>query len=60
LPKSEWILHEISHVPIIEETTFEKAQELLKVKRLDNRAKNDDYILSGLLYCKTCEKYRHR
>ncbi len=50
-PKENWIIAENTHEPIIDNTTFNIAQNLLN----KNVGKNcNDILLKGFLYCKEC------
>ena len=51
--------HKSTHTPIIDDTTFQKAQELLELRKKKNmRRKNAPFapttLLSGLLWCGNC------
>lgn len=53
VPKSEWIIVENTHEPIIDCETFDTVQELLKKNR-NNTNVNNEHLLRGFLYCKEC------
>lgn len=55
LPKSEWIIVENTHEPIIDRETFFSAQEMIKVKE-KTRSKTLNLLLKGLVICKECGK----
>ena len=58
--KSEWVIVEDTHTPIISKEDFEKVQELRKKKRKQNGKNNIDRTLTslaplaGLLFCDNC------
>ncbi len=54
-PKSEWIIVENTHEPIIEKDKFYAVQEILKSKE-KTRTKTLDLLLRGLVVCKECGK----
>ena len=54
-PKSEWIIVENTHDPIIDKETFYSAQQMLKVKE-KTRTKTLNLLLKGLVICKECGK----
>ena len=54
-PKSEWIIVENTHKPIIEKDKFYAVQEILKSKE-KTRTKTLDLLLRGLVVCKECGK----
>ncbi len=62
LPKSEHIIKENAHEPIISKEEFNLAQSILKAKMHKRHDKNyTDHLLSGLLYCPRCgNKYRYQ
>lgn len=53
LPRKLWIVEENAHEPLIDTTTFEKAQEILKRKN-NTRNRNREYLLKGITYCHNC------
>lgn len=53
VPKEDWIIVKNTHEPIIDEETFNTAQDLLKKNRNNTHGKNS-YLLKGFLYCKEC------
>lgn len=60
-PREEWILVEGNHEAIISRETWQRVQELQKIRALPskNRNPNRQYPLSGLIYCGQCgSKYR--
>ena len=62
LPKSEHLIKENEHEPIIDNKTFELAQEILKRKAHNiHRKENTKHLLAGLLYCSRCHnKYTYQ
>jgi site-specific DNA recombinase len=61
LPKDEWIVAKNAHEPIIDEETFNEAQEIRK-RRWKPRNPYGDYLLFGLAKCHECggSLTRHR
>lgn len=55
LPKSEWIIVEDTHEPIIDRDTFNKVQELQKVKTRSVNSDENQGLFSGLLFCADCK-----
>lgn len=53
LPRELWIVEENAHEPLIDVTTFEKVQEILKRKN-NTRNRNREYLLKGITYCHNC------
>lgn len=60
VPKEEWFIKTHTHEPIISQTTFDKADNLLKrdIKTANNQRKT--YLFSGFLKCADCQKGMHR
>jgi site-specific DNA recombinase len=58
---SKIIIAQGKHAPIIDEQDFEEVQKLLAVKkrRWRPRAKNQEYLLAGLLSCAKCSHKYH-
>ncbi|MFI6244432.1 recombinase family protein [Micromonospora sp. NPDC050795] len=62
-PRDKWVISkEITHLPTIDEATFEQAQTLLARHRLgldipqrQRRARNP-YVFRGLIYCAACNR----
>jgi hypothetical protein len=52
-PESDWIIVENTHVPLIDEPTFEKVQRFLTVKHRANACSKEN-LFAGLLKCATC------
>lgn len=55
LPKEQWQLSPIKHVPIIDNETFEKVQLLLVEKKWNFQKSKNSYLLWGLLKCDYCK-----
>ena len=51
---SEWKIFENHHEPLVDKETFELAQELTKVRRLEIVHADDVDIFAGLLVCPDC------
>ena len=62
LPKSEHLIKEKAHEPIIDNQTYELAQDILKRKAHNiHRKENSEHLLAGLLYCPRCHnKYTYQ
>jgi len=62
LPKSEYLIKENAHEPIINKQTFELIQDILKRKAHNiHRQENTEHLLAGLLYCPICHnKYTYQ
>ena len=55
MPKSEWIIVENTHEPIIDKEKFYAVQQIIKSKER-TRAKKLNLLLRGLVVCKDCGK----
>ncbi|MGP4071294.1 recombinase family protein [Piscibacillus sp. B03] len=56
-PEDEWIIVKDAHEPIIDEDTWDKANESLEArKQLSPRAKQRRHGLSGIIKCANCGK----
>lgn len=56
LPKDKWMKSDVTHIPIIDDVLFEKAQELTENKGWFTNQKSDSsYLLSWLLRCTCCK-----
>ena len=53
LPKKEWKIVKNTHDPIIDMKTFQKANEMLLLRK-QTRVKSHDYLLKGIVYCHEC------
>ena len=62
LPKSEHLIKEKAHEPIIDNQTYELAQDILKRKAHNiHKKENSEHLLAGLLYCPRCHnKYTYQ
>ena len=62
LPKSEYLMKENAHEPIIDKQTFELVQDILKRKAHNiHKKENTEHLLAGLLYCPRCHnKYTYQ
>jgi hypothetical protein len=56
VPESEWFVVENTHDAIIDKTTFEKVQALLKRDTRTGPQQNQLYLFSGFLRCADCGK----
>ncbi len=55
LSKENWIIVKNTHKPIIDIKTFQKANEMINLRK-QTRIKNHDYLLKGLVYCHECNQ----
>lgn len=53
-PKSEWIITENAHKPIISKEDFELIQKLLQIDTRTSPCQDSVYMFSGMLICKCC------
>jgi len=62
LPKSEYLMKENAHEPIIDKQTFALVQDILKRKAHNiHKKENTEHLLAGLLYCPRCHnKYTYQ
>lgn len=56
VPKSDWIVVENTHVPIIDKETFEKAQSLFHRNTRTSPAKTEVDLFSGFVKCADCHR----
>lgn len=54
--KSEWIVIENTHEPLIKKDKFDMIQKLLKEKNIIRSNNKNEVLLSGLLKCYECKK----
>lgn len=54
MPEAQWIVVENTHEPIIDRDTFEKVQELQKIKTRSVKTDVTCGIFSGLIFCADC------
>lgn len=53
--KSEWVINEEHHQPIIPKERFDRVQEIMKSRsRAYKHADSETYLLTGLVVCKHC------
>ena len=50
LPEKEWKIVKNTHEPIIDNNTFQNANEMLNLRK-QTLTKSHDYLLKGLVYC---------
>ena len=55
-PRSEWIIVENRHEPIISKEDFNKAQEMINSRRTKKKKLKNISIYNGILKCKDCGK----
>ena len=65
LPQSEWIIVKNTHEAIIDEDTFNRVQELQKIRTKEVKSDKPVSVLSGLVFCADCKhamsrKYNRR
>jgi len=65
LPKSEWIIIKNTHEAIIDKETFDRVQELQKIRTKEVKNDNIVSVFSGLIFCADCKhsltcKYNRR
>lgn len=54
IPREEWKVVENTHPAIIDRTTFEKVNMLIK-SRSKTRSRTYDYLLKGMIHCHECQ-----
>ena len=54
LPKDKWIKVENTHEAIIDVDTYNRVQELQKVRRREVKDTEPNGIFSGLIFCADC------
>ena len=62
--ESEWVVADGIHPPLVDEATFEAAQEKLRSRRFNtgntgNSRRSDGYLLTGLIRCGRCGGRMH-
>lgn len=60
LPEEQWIIVENMHEPIIDKDTWNKVQELLKIKTSVVNPEGKVGLFAGKFYCKECQKAMQR
>lgn len=55
--KSDWIIIEDSHEPIIDKIIFNKIQIMLENNNKINYNDKEGHLFSGIVYCDNCRKY---
>jgi len=60
-PESEWVVADGIHPPLVDQATFDAAQDKLKSRRFNtgNSRRSDGYLLTGLIYCGSCGGRMH-
>lgn len=56
LPESEWIIVKGTHEPIIDKETFDRVQELQKIRTKEVKNDKAVSVFSGLIICADCKK----
>ena len=60
MPHEEWIVFENMHEPIVDETTWQAANDIRQKKRRNKYdSLGEPHPLTGLLYCATCKSKMH-
>ena len=60
IPKEDWIIAENTHEPIIDKATFDKVQELMKLRTKTTLKTGNVHLFSGLLKCADCKRSMER
>lgn len=60
IDKSDWIIVENTHEPIIDQYTFDRVQELMKLRTKSTLKTGNVYLFSGLLRCADCKRAMER
>ncbi|MCL2815933.1 MAG: recombinase family protein [Oscillospiraceae bacterium] len=60
IPKEDWIIAENTHEPIVDKATFDKVQELLKLRTKSTLKAGTVHLFSGLLKCADCNRAMER
>jgi len=60
-PESEWVIADGLHPALVDQATFDAAQDRLKSRRFNtgNCRRSDGYLLTGLIYCGSCGGRMH-
>lgn len=60
IDKADWIIVENTHEPIIEKYTFDRVQDLMKLRTKSTLTTGNVYLFSGLLRCADCKRAMER
>jgi hypothetical protein len=60
IPKEDWIIAENTHIPIVDKATFDKVQELMKLRTKTTLKTGNVNLFSGLLKCSDCNRAMER
>jgi len=60
IPKEDWIIAENTHEPIVDKATFDKVQELMKLRTKTTLKTGNVNLFSGLLKCSGCNRAMER
>lgn len=60
IPKEDWIIVEDTHDPIVDKVTFDKVQELMKLRTKTTLKTGNVNLFSGLLKCSDCNRAMER
>jgi DNA invertase Pin-like site-specific DNA recombinase len=60
IPKEDWIIAENTHEPIIDKATFDRVQELMKLRTKTTLKTGNVHLFSGLLKCADCKRAMER
>lgn len=60
IDKSDWIIVENTHEPIIDQYTFDRVQELMKLRTKSTLKTGNVYLFSGLIRCADCKRAMER
>ena len=65
VPESEWIIVKHTHEPIIDKDTFDKVQNLQRIRTKSVRIEDSNSVFAGMIFCADCKhamsrKYERR
>lgn len=60
IDKADWIIVENTHEPIIDQYTFDRVQELMKLRTKSTLKTGNVHLFSGLLRCADCKRAMER
>lgn len=60
IDKADWIIVENTHEPIIDQYTFDRVQDLMKLRTKSTLTTGNVYLFSGLLRCADCKRAMER